>query len=640
MDDDWDLAYDTAFTILREAGPLSDEDWVDRIVEAGFDDDTAAAVVYDNDDPFHVLTGDGENVHVRAHVEQGAFPHRLGAAEIAADVVVDTPDLYPLTATGAVDTLTPGIDAADRAEATARGVEDLAPIMIALPRGTLAGFAPGDLVTVRSVSIDDGTVAVAAAGEPVELDLAPLLADLIDDDPDDVFGHAVTYMDPLWDTVLDHGYGTVPTLPFTELVTRAGYVIDDDLLAPEGFDFDGYRAELGAITSADALGLGSVEAAAVDTFFLVSLGSSDPARSVAEVLAEHPTVFDVFDTPRVLFAVVDEMHIRVLSGVSPEIDPETAQTLINAGYDFCGAAAAAIARHAPTVARPGALYVLASAALGTGRLDRAEMAWHDILKLDRTWWPALRALSIVALLRGDHARALSLVREVPDSPAGLIDDLQTIVRGAGPEPGRNEPCPCGSGRKFKVCHRGRPQVPPEIRNRLLVVNALDFAGLSSGAVMLDMFHEHYLQYADEETAERFAGSPLPDDVALVEGGLFEVQLAVAGLVMPEEDRATVERWIRDGRSVYEVDAVRPGEGMTLRDLRSGERVDVSEVLGSRTVPEGVRLCSRVVVEGDVHVLYGGIEPVEPDDCPELIEILEAGDPIALLDRFARRLGPE
>jgi preprotein translocase subunit SecA len=24
-------------------------------------------------------------------------------------------------------------------------------------------------------------------------------------------------------------------------------------------------------------------------------------------------------------------------------------------------------------------------------------------------------------------------------------------------PGRNDPCPCGSGKKFKVCHLGREQ---------------------------------------------------------------------------------------------------------------------------------------------------------------------------------------
>jgi uncharacterized protein len=25
-----------------------------------------------------------------------------------------------------------------------------------------------------------------------------------------------------------------------------------------------------------------------------------------------------------------------------------------------------------------------------------------------------------------------------------------------PEPGRNDPCPCGSGKKYKKCHGGTP----------------------------------------------------------------------------------------------------------------------------------------------------------------------------------------
>jgi uncharacterized protein len=29
--------------------------------------------------------------------------------------------------------------------------------------------------------------------------------------------------------------------------------------------------------------------------------------------------------------------------------------------------------------------------------------------------------------------------------------VDTIVR-AGPKVGRNDPCPCGSGRKYKACH--------------------------------------------------------------------------------------------------------------------------------------------------------------------------------------------
>ncbi len=45
----------------------------------------------------------------------------------------------------------------------------------------------------------------------------------------------------------------------------------------------------------------------------------------------------------------------------------------------------------------------------------------------------------------------------PDKPED-ISDLQTALTGTVRrtiEPGRNEPCPCGSGKKYKQCHGKR-----------------------------------------------------------------------------------------------------------------------------------------------------------------------------------------
>jgi len=56
-----------------------------------------------------------------------------------------------------------------------------------------------------------------------------------------------------------------------------------------------------------------------------------------------------------------------------------------------------------------------------------------------------------------------------DAPSGLIDDKShhdghqefgQIVHG-GPKIGRNDPCPCGSGKKFKRCC-GSDGVPPSL----------------------------------------------------------------------------------------------------------------------------------------------------------------------------------
>jgi preprotein translocase subunit SecA len=60
-----------------------------------------------------------------------------------------------------------------------------------------------------------------------------------------------------------------------------------------------------------------------------------------------------------------------------------------------------------------------------------------------------------------HLQNVSYVHEsLDDQPEGgqvlaqelSSDDSQSTVRNFGPKVGRNDPCPCGSGKKYKQCH--------------------------------------------------------------------------------------------------------------------------------------------------------------------------------------------
>ncbi|HXC59752.1 MAG TPA: SEC-C metal-binding domain-containing protein, partial [Steroidobacteraceae bacterium] len=68
-------------------------------------------------------------------------------------------------------------------------------------------------------------------------------------------------------------------------------------------------------------------------------------------------------------------------------------------------------------------------------------------------------------LQAQHAEAQSVLQTAeesePEQPAGTLPGLGQPVKGAQspapfvrdvPKVGRNEPCPCGSGRKYKQCH--------------------------------------------------------------------------------------------------------------------------------------------------------------------------------------------
>jgi preprotein translocase subunit SecA len=73
-----------------------------------------------------------------------------------------------------------------------------------------------------------------------------------------------------------------------------------------------------------------------------------------------------------------------------------------------------------------------------------------------------RQRRLLAALQAQHAEAQSVLgaSSVPETPAGSAGSGSLGAGEARQEPlvrperkvGRNEPCPCGSGRKFKQCH--------------------------------------------------------------------------------------------------------------------------------------------------------------------------------------------
>jgi preprotein translocase subunit SecA len=74
-----------------------------------------------------------------------------------------------------------------------------------------------------------------------------------------------------------------------------------------------------------------------------------------------------------------------------------------------------------------------------------------------------RQQRLARALQFQHEEALSAISATPESPAviaaaGPADFTGVDAGPAGPtvrgvtKVGRNEPCPCGSGRKFKHCH--------------------------------------------------------------------------------------------------------------------------------------------------------------------------------------------
>ena len=235
------------------------------------------------------------------------------------------------------------------------------------------------------------------------------------------------------------------------------------------------------------------------------------------------------------------------------------------------------------------LFLLATALDRSGRVLDAERRYEEATLADRDFIPPWQALGLMAFERGDLARAVMLLDRAEEPGrrhpvSELIEDIAPPVEGVG----RNDPCPCGSGRKFKACHLGKPLGGGAGGARLLLHKAL-FHLHQRDREALEWLAEPYGAGAEELMEDDFVA-----DVALFEGGSFAEFLEERAPLLPAEDVAEGEVWLATPRRLYEVLEVEPGQSLVLLDLTTGRRLDVDDKLGSLDRQVGDYLLARVV----------------------------------------------
>ena len=278
------------------------------------------------------------------------------------------------------------------------------------------------------------------------------------------------------------------------------------------------------------------------------------------------------------------------------------------------------------------------AALGTERFDvlAAEQQLRLAHAADPDDGPVIDHLGWYAADRGDAPRAVALWEELEPTP-GLLAELEVVAayaeRTGGPVPGRNDPCWCGSGRKFKQCHLGRPRlVPLPERVPWLLAKAGSFVQRRQGEERADVMAlttARALDPDDEDSVEEAFSDPVVTDLALAEMGWFDRFVDERGPLLPADERALADEWRRCGRTVVEVVAARPGSGLTVRDLRSGELVELRERRFSRHAADGSAWMLRIVPDGESHQIVGGVVPVRPGTEAAVLELLGRGDAVEI-----------
>jgi hypothetical protein len=196
--------------------------------------------------------------------------------------------------------------------------------------------------------------------------------------------------------------------------------------------------------------------------------------------------------------------------------------------------------------------------------------------------------------RGQAGAALGLLRQLSGPDVAAWQELLEPYAAPGPTAaGRNDPCPCGSGRKHKVCCQPRNGWPLQARLEWVWDKATTFAVRPPALELLQAVGRS-LQPLDVDTRR-----PAAAGLALFEGGLLADLCDLRGSLLPADELELLDAWSRDTRvGLYETVAVGAGDEVTLLDLLRGERHTFVDPGMARTVEVGGAGFGWLVAEPD------------------------------------------
>ncbi len=192
------------------------------------------------------------------------------------------------------------------------------------------------------------------------------------------------------------------------------------------------------------------------------------------------------------------------------------------------------------------------------------------------------------------------------------------------EVGRNEACPCGSGRKYKKCHMPEDQGKRSFWRGLREIHRLDVDLLERMSDFAnERFGSDWLRYERDFKNAREVDSLAPHWSVYhfhVEGKtVLEHFLEEHGRNIPDRERAVLETERNAWLSVWEVTDVEAGESFTLRDILSGEVRHVHEAAASRGLERYDGVLGRLIDHGEVTLLSSLYpRPLPPEDVAEVV----------------------
>jgi hypothetical protein len=214
--------------------------------------------------------------------------------------------------------------------------------------------------------------------------------------------------------------------------------------------------------------------------------------------------------------------------------------------------------------------------------------------------------------------------------------------------GRNDPCHCGSGRKYKDCHlpieeayRSEQLRLRQAQDTLLpkIIEAAQsvpdqfppaFARFWDGKYTIDQMEE--LDGLEDRGAERFL-TWFAFDFRQADGRTLVEQLHNAsltgGFAVEPAEATLLERWQHVRLRPYIVEDIRKGKGVAVRDLLDDQRFDVADSHAAKRLKPGEVVVGHLIpadtapgATAPTYYLAGAAAQLTPDTAEKLVEFAE------------------
>lgn len=260
---------------------------------------------------------------------------------------------------------------------------------------------------------------------------------------------------------------------------------------------------------------------------------------------------------------------------------------------------------------------------------RMQLAWE---RSDaggvRNWAATLRRL-------GARAPARSLSGYRAERLADSLVEQVGIFTSASPgiRVGRNDPCPCGSGKKYKRCHLSGGLLSAEERESWLYGKLVHY--------VLECCDEQRWAIAEEVAAasrgavdeEDVVDTPMVIDIVLTSPGTISSYLSGRAETLEPEEILRANQWELVRPTVIEVEAL-GRDSLHVHDLINGDRRVITNVIHGKGIGQDSYAIATLLPCGESDRVIGGYVRLSPSGVETAVRELADGDPM----RHAALLG--